>query len=481
MLIKKLMEKGIRISIKAEELLKEIPYNEETTKELIALGKSYLNEEDVKKIVEKNKQEKIINQVIVKRSSDFKPIAKEYSADITISDKDITGKSRTKGTIEDFIQYFRNRYGKLSKLLRRMDHKYPEIELINIKKSINQSVKIIVMITKKQDTKKGNLLFEVEDLTGTFKVVAGRNNEKLFEMAQRVILDDVISIKGKVLDAFLIAEDLEWPDLPVTRERKTAENDLAIAYLSDLHFGSNNFLEEYFERFINWIKGENGAEYLASKLKYIIIAGDIVDGIGIYPNQEKELLITDVYKQYKMFDDFVERVPDYIEIIVIPGNHDAVRRGEPCPALEKDLVTSDIHSLGNPSTVVIEGLKHVLYHGTSMDSMISSMAHLSYKKPEKVMEEYLKRRHLSPIYGGNPIVPEKSDYLVLEEEPDVLHTGHIHKNGYGYYRGTVLINSGTFQARTEFQIKQGHVPTPGIVPVYELKSGRLKTLNFKSG
>lgn len=479
MLSRKLTEKGIRISVKAEEILKQSSYNEKIIDELLKLKKQYLDENDVRKIIEGQETEE--KTVVVKRSPLFKPVAKEYSANIEVMDRDITGKSRTKGGIDDFVQYFRSRYQRLSRLLKKFDGKYPETPLIDVKKNKDYPAKIIVMVTNKQETKKKNILLEVEDLSGSFKVVIGRGNKKLFETAQKIILDDVIAIRGKILEAFMIADDIEWPDLPVTREKKLAENDLAVAYISDLHFGSTNFLEETFDKFISWINGEKGAEELASKLKYIIVAGDISDGIGIYPNQEKELLITDIYKQYELFNDFVERVPDYIEIIAIPGNHDAVRRGEPCPALEKDIMSADITSLGNPSSVIIEGLRHVLYHGTSMDSMISSLSHLSYKKPEKVMEEYLKRRHLSPVYGGNLIIPEKTDYLVLEEEPDVLHSGHIHKNGYGFYRGTVIINSGTFQARTEFQVKQGHVPTPGIVPVYELKTGRLKTLNFMSG
>ena len=86
-------------------------------------------------------------------------------------------------------------------------------------------------------------------------------------------------------------------------------------------------------------KGE--AKDIAGKVKYLFISGDIVDGIGIYPNQEKELIIKDVFKQYEMFRDFVEQVPDYIEIFACPGNHDAVRRGEPMPALGKNSLATE--------------------------------------------------------------------------------------------------------------------------------------------
>ena len=70
--------------------------------------------------------------------------------------------------------------------------------------------------------------------------------------------------------------------------------------------------------------------------------------------------------------------------------------------------------------------------------------------------------------------------MVIEEPPDVFHCGHVHKNGYAQYRGTLVVNSGTFQDRTDFQVKQGHVPTPGLVPVLEMKHNRLRMLDFKS-
>jgi DNA polymerase II small subunit len=181
-----------------------------------------------------------------------------------------------------------------------------------------------------------------------------------------------------------------------------------------------------------------------------------------------------------MFDDFIGDLPDYVEVIVSPGNHDAVRRGEPQPALGKDLISCDVTSIGNPSNVTIEGFKHLIYHGSSIDSMIANIPGSSYAHPEKVMVEYLRRRHLSPVYGGNLIIPENVDYMVIEDPPDIFHAGHVHKNGYTQYRGTLVINSGTFQDRTDFQIKQGHIPTPALVPVFEMKSGRLHTLDFKS-
>ncbi len=472
-----LSRKGIRLTVDAEELLKSSP-SDSLLQKIVTLDKPLISKEDVEKLI--GPEQPVETEV--RQASDYLPIAKEHKAQLKVDHKrDVTGKSRTKGEVDNFIAYFRNRFQRLSRLLRK-NGTMTYVELDEIKKHLNEKVRIIVLVSEKRETKKGNLLFEVEDLTGSFKVVvsSSRYNEKIMDKGRMVLRDDVIAISGKVLEPYLIAEDIEWPDLPVIKEKKRAEADVATAYLSDIHFGSRYFLAGCLKAFTDWLHGRGGTRELAGKVKYVVIAGDVVDGIGIYPNQQRDLIIKDVYAQYRMFDDFVANLPDYIEVIVAPGNHDAVRRGEPQPAIGPDLISSDVTSVGNPSNVSIEGIKHLVYHGTSIDSMIANLPHTSYMHPEKVMVEYLKRRHLSPIYGGNLIIPENIDYMVLDEAPDVLHCGHVHKNGYTKYRGTLVVNSGTFQDRTDFQIKQGHVPTPALVPVYEMKHGRLHVLDFKS-
>ena len=470
-----LAQRGVRLTVEAEEFLKSTSQSPELLQRLLLLDKLFISKEDVEKLLE------IKPQVEVVPASHFSPLAKEHAASIQLNHtRDVTGKSRTKGEVENFINYFRNRFERVSRMLRRSG--FPSVELADVKKHLNDKVRVIVLVSDKKETKKGNLLFEVEDTTGTFKVVVSQSrfNEKIMDKARSVILDDIIAISGKVLEPYIIAEDIEWPDMPVIREKKRAEVDVAVAYLSDIHFGSRYFLEKQLDSFVDWLHGRGEAKDLAGKVKYLLIAGDVVDGIGVYPNQEKELVVKDIHQQYRMFDDFIARLPDYVEVVAAPGNHDAVRRGEPQHALPKDLVSSDITLIGNPSSFSLEGVKHLMYHGTSMDSMISSIPGTSYMHPEKVMIEYLKRRHLSPIYGGNLIIPENVDYMVIDEPPDVFHSGHVHRNGYSQYRGTLLINSGTFQDRTDFQVKQGHVPTPALVPVYELKEGRLRMLDFKS-
>jgi DNA polymerase II small subunit len=95
------------------------------------------------------------------------------------------------------------------------------------------------------------------------------------------------------------------------------------------------------------------------------------------------------------------------------------------------------------------------------------------------MREMLRGRHLAPIYGkSTTFVAEPRDWLVIDDVPDILHCGHIHVTSVGSYRKTLMINSGTFQSQTEYQKLIGIEPTPGVVPLVNLRTLSVKTLSF---
>ena len=73
--------------------------------------------------------------------------------------------------------------------------------------------------------------------------------------------------------------------------------------------------------------GSEQQKDIAKKIKYIFIVGDLVDGCGIYPEQDKELLIKDVYQQYKECAELLKQIPKHIPLIICPGNHDALHAG----------------------------------------------------------------------------------------------------------------------------------------------------------
>ncbi len=469
--------KGVRIELKAEELLKSLEKEklEKVIKKIKKVKVSFLTKELLEELISLVEFESL---KVIRPSP--RPIAKEYEEDIKIKhEEEVTGKSRSKGKVEDFVNYFRNRFYSFRSYFNPLPD-YEEIGVKELLKGENQrKVRIFCMIYDIQESKNGNIILTIEDTYGMGRAIIKKESQA-FAKAQEITKDDVVMLYGFTYNKWFFVEDFDFPDVPAY-EFPNVEKDLAVVYLSDTHFGSKYFLEKVFERFLRWLNGEGKQQErkLAEKVKYIAIAGDVVDGIGIYPGQDKELVVKDIYKQYEMFDSFVEKVPDYIRVIVIPGNHDAVRRAEPMPAISKEIIKSDVIRAGNPAIVEIEGIKHLLYHGTSMDSLIAAMPKLSYEDPNLVMATYLKKRHLSPIYGENPIVPEKIDYLLIRTVPNVVHTGHVHRFSAGSYRKIALINSATFQDQTDYQLKQGHIPTPGVVPVFELRQKKINVLDFK--
>ena len=476
--IDELYRRGVRLTPEAYGYIEKNPVEPALLERIAASGEMLLAKEAIDGFLVG--EEKIPVQTVVSRSPTFKPIAREYAPSLRVVEKsDVSGKSDCTGKLDDFVGHFRNRFKRISGVLRARPSQHTVVGTGNLKPAQGGRLRLIAMVAERKTTKKGNLFFDVEDEEGSAKVVVPKDTTA-FRLASRAQNDDIIAFDGKAVDELFICDNVEWPDISVAREAKRVENDIAIAYLSDLHMGSKKFMEKEFAQFVSWLNGSEGRQELAGKVKYIMIAGDIVDGIGIYPSQEKELAVNDIYKQYEMFDSALEKLPDYITVVVGPGNHDAVRRAEPQPIIPYDMLKGNVVRVGSPARIEVEGLMHLMYHGTSLDSIIAGMSGLSYNKPEEAMLELVKRRHLSPIYGDNLIVPESHDFLVMDEEPDVVHMGHVHKNGQMIYRGARLINSGTFQERTDFQVRMGHHPSPGIVSVLEAKAGKMHNIGFNA-
>ena len=216
-----------------------------------------------------------------------------------------------------------------------------------------------------------------------------------------------------------------------------------------------------------------------------MVAGDLVDGIGIYPRQEKDLAIADVVEQYAELGRRLRELPERLTIVVIPGNHDAVCPAEPQPALPTNLTTRlgpNVKILSNPSTFALDGVVVSAYHGRSFDDLIPAIPGASYSRPTEVMKRMLQMRHLAPIYGDRtPLAPSGRDGLVLDTAPDILVTGHSHTYGVDRYRGVLLLNASTWQAETEYQRMRNIIPVPARAALVDLATFGVQTMNFLDG
>jgi len=417
----------------------------------------------------------------------FRPYAKDVEDEMKIV-VDPTKKLCTTGSINEYLEYFQDRFERLKKILRkRMDTRNAVPISVALKAPTKSKVNIIGMITEKREAKE-RLFVKIEDLESSATVLVSPNlSKEIIEKARALLLDQVICVKAiKGNNDLIIAKDFILPELPQKATHK-ASIPVYAALMSDLHVGSKKFMEKEFKRFLSWLKGEKGNQKLrnlASHTKYLLIAGDIADGVGIYPGQLEGLTITDIYDQYREAAKLLEQVPDYIEVIVIPGNHDASRKALPQPAIPKEYAeplyeARKIHSLGNPSTVSLHGVEVLLFHGRSLDDIASVAPNVSFDTPDKSMKLMLQSRHLAPIYGERtPIAPEKRDFMVIDRVPDIFHAGHVHVLKCNRYKGTLIVNSGAWQKQTDFQQKMGLVPTPGLVPIVNLQTSMISTIDF---
>jgi len=417
----------------------------------------------------------------------FHPYAKDVEANINVIE-DPTSKLSSNGTIEEYLQYFQDRFKRIERLLRqRIDVKAATPILEALKSPAKTKLKIVCMVTEKRESKQ-NIILTVEDPQARATILVSHNApEKLHKRAQVLLPDQVICIAVvKTRSNLFLAEDIIFPEVGQKPQRRAPEPIYAVL-TSDMHVGSTKFTSEAFNRFILWLNGKYGngrMKEIASHVKYVLIAGDIVDGIGIYPNQVKELLIKDVHKQYRLAAKLIEQIPEYVEVIVSPGNHDAPRKALPQPAISEDFLkplqeSRRAHSLGNPCLVSLHNVEVLMYHGRSLDDIIATAPSLDHEHPEKAMKLLLQSRHLAPLYGGKTMLsPENRDFLVIERVPDIFHAGHVHVVGYCNYRGVLIVNSGGWQEQTEYMQKLGLIPTPGKVPVVNLQTLETTVLSF---
>ncbi len=419
--------------------------------------------------------------------TEFYPYARDITPEVAIID-DATGKLSSNGTLEEYVLYFQDRFKRIERLFRqRIDVKAATPIVEALKSPPKTKLKIICMLTEKRESK-NHIILSVEDLEGSATVlVPQKAPEDVRKKTLMLLPDQVICLAViKTRTNLFLAEDIIFPEVGRKPPQRAQEPVYAVL-TSDIHIGSTKFRKDYFKHFIQWLRGKYGTpamREIASRVKYLLVAGDIVDGIGIYPNQQKQLTIRDVHRQYDFAAKYFEKIPSHIEIIVSPGNHDAARKSLPQPAIPEGYLTAmkgkkNIHSVGSPCLLSLHGVEILMYHGRSLDDILGVVPGMDHDHPEKGMRLLMQSRHLAPVYGGKTMLsPENRDYLVIDRVPDIFHAGHIHVLGYCNYRGVLVVNSGGWQDQTDYMEKLGLVPTPGKVPVVNLQTLETTVLSF---
>ncbi len=391
--------------------------------------------------------------------------------------KDITGNSTCVGNVIDFAKLFNDRFATIKRILSKRRELSGLVPISRVRK-IQKDVRFVGIVNDSQTTKNGHTMLDLEDEQERIKVLVMKGTLKA---SDSFVNDEVVGITGSMSrdGDMVVAKDVIRPEVPINSAMVPNGSSSIVAFVSDTHVGSAEFLPDAWSRFTDWLRQDPAAE----RVQYIVMPGDLVDGIGIYPGQEDELSIEDIYAQYEEFSRLISAIPKRIKLLLMPGNHDAVRLAEPQPALppeiQKMFDLTRTAFVGNPCYLDIEGRVILAYHGRSFDDFIGAVRNLSYKNPENAMKEMLRRRHLAPIYGGHTaLAPEQKDYLVIDRVPHIFVTGHVHACAVAEYRGIKLINASAWQSQTAFQRMHNQVPDPAKVPMVDLGSGRVWVEDF---
>ncbi len=439
--------------------------------------------EDFDSLLNKLKENKIafLDSAVMHELYDGEPINQDSYVEII---KNYDGETSS-GKPSDWVTYFNDRFKRLRDLLLIKDSS--GIVSVSAIRDMPQGsdVKTIAMVSNISISPvKKYTVFDIEDSTGSYRGI-------LTSQDQDLLADQVVLIKGRKFKDALFIKEIVYPDIQVKDSKPKEIEDSYALFMSDIHVGSKLFAKDAFELFLKWINQEV-SEYssIAKLVKFIVISGDLVDGVGVYPNQEKELEIKGLREQYEAFFSLFDKVPKRIKLLISQGNHDATHIAEPQPKLDPRFSEpvyrlQNAIMLSNPYQVnlVIGGSKTNLlsYHGFSIPYYADTIQKYNKMNPqdiEEIMKLHLKSRHLAPTHGSSQVVPLTRDYLVIDETPDIYATGHIHKVLASKYKETILINSSCWQYQTSYQKKYGMNPDIAKIPIVNLRDKTFQILDF---
>ncbi len=381
--------------------------------------------------------------------------------------------------VQGFTALFTSRYNKLKRIMSNR----PESKMIKsisavISTKSKDEIYVCGLVTDRR-TDRNITKITLDDQTGIIETIV--INEDLQKVASGLLMDQFVMEKiVSSKNGGFIVKDIILPDIPDHAANRSKTEAYAV-FVSDLHAGSKYFMEKEFVDMISWL---SSPDPIAKRVRFVILGGDVIDGIGIYPNQDKELVALNTADQLKLLYDILDKIPKHIKVFIAPGNHDPGRRALPQPAIPAKYCPDlwgrkNFFMIGNPAVISLNGVKVLIFHGQSVDDIVKTTPGLSYDKPAKVMQCLLKARHLSPIYGAqSPLAPELEDYMVIDEVPDIFHAGHVHVIDLDLYKNILILNSGAWQSQTPFQSGVGITPTPAVAVLVNLKTFKVYTKDF---
>lgn len=394
--------------------------------------------ERIRRIIEEKKrsgEKEVVLRIedIAKEEEEKRPIEVHFNV--------IFDSSKHINPTGNFNSLFINRFEKLREIWSFRTGPKELTEIMLVKRMRYQRPRLIGGLVTERRFENSKFYIKVEDLTGEIEVEVPKTH---FSEIEEVIDDVFLVLEIEHGEEGFIAKNVIFLDVP-SKKLRTTEEDLYVAVLSDLHLGSPKFERELFLEVLNWLAKPDGR--IKDRLCCVFFLGDII-------SSSEGGSIRDLYSE---FFKYLKILPPSLHKVIIPGEDDATRLALPQPAISSYYLVgsgniANLHLLGNPSYVSVNGVKFLCYHGQSLDDVASQVPFSTSVEPARLGRILLKHRHLAPIYGSStPIAPEKEDLLVVSDVPDVFLIGHVHYPSEDFYKNVLIVTASslTMDARTE--------------------------------
>jgi DNA polymerase II small subunit len=225
------------------------------------------------------------------------------------------------------------------------------------------------------------------------------------------------------------------------------------AFLSDLHCTGEDC---ELEGFVHQLTDGLLEGYVARNLGYLVVNGDLAD-CGC----------EDPRAVYREAARVLSALPESTVKVIVPGECDAAPSSLPQPPLDRRFrgILEDVpntYLLGNPSTVLMSGLRVLIYHGQTIHR---AMEALGVARPTLAMRKLLSVRSLLPMFGpmDYAIFPGGAEGLEIHSLPNIFHAGHTHMADALKSDNTLLLSTPSWR-----NPRGPHVPTVAVVDLSTL-------------
>ncbi|PVZ98682.1 hypothetical protein BB558_005319 [Smittium angustum] len=296
----------------------------------------------------------------------------------------------------------------------------------------------------------------LEDETGRINVISDPKGK-----IPVLITGMVVSVLGSsTKDGRFVVEDVEYAGMPVqspvldvSKDRQKHGKSEYVAIVSGFGVTGDSGVSRNMQLLADFLGGLLGGEEmreLSSKIGSLIVAGNSIDGRGVYGGKINEKMgklglrntndnvlgreVVVEKRSYVELDNYLSQIAGILPVILMPGDTDPVSQSLPQQTFPVDILLPKSGSLGsligtsNPTWLEIDKLRFLGTSGQNIRDMEKCVRDIPALD---LCEATLKSRHLAPT-GPDTLAmypSSRGDAMLLDRAPDVYFVGNMESFG----------------------------------------------------